>query len=70
MAVWNKLGIPRTDWTYLAEDDLGDRSGSCGMCGTRIRYVVTVIHKEYGELEVGRQCAGKLTSPQPADSAA
>jgi len=58
---WNKPGIPHTDWIYLYEDDLGDRRGTCGMCGTRIRYVVTVIHDDYGELGVGRQCSIRLT---------
>jgi hypothetical protein len=67
---WNAPGIPHTDWTYLYEDDLGDRSGSCGMCGTRIRYVITVIHDDYGVLGVGRKCAIRLTTEKPDNSAA
>ena len=67
---WNKPGIPHTDWTYLHEDDLGDLSGSCEMCGTHLRYAVTVVHDEYGELAVGRKCAIRLTKQQPAESAA
>ena len=69
-AIWNKPGIPHTNWTYLHEDDLEDPSGSCEMCGTSIRYAVTLVHDDYGELVVGRKCADKLTWQQPADSAA
>ena len=59
---WNKSGIPHTEWRYLYEFDLGDCIGNCAMCGTLIRYVHVVVHADYGELEVGRQCATKMTA--------
>ena len=58
---WNKPGIPHSGWSYIGVFDLGEPTGNCGMCNNSIRYVHTVNHAEYGELEVGVQCAEKMT---------
>jgi len=57
---------PQSGWEYVGWEDLGDLIGACERCTTSIRYVFLVSHPNWGTLEVGEQCCGKLTSEEVA----
>lgn len=58
---WDKPGIPHKDWIHEGVEDLEDITGQCQMCDKKyIRYLHTVSHDEYDNLEVGRDCAEKM----------
>ncbi len=52
---------PRSDWTLVAEDDLGEIGDSCELCDEPIRYVFTVYHAQWGFMNVGTVCCDNLT---------
>ena len=59
--LWNRDDVPKTGWQCCGVTDLGAPCGVCQMCGHQIiRYVHHMVHPEFGSLEVGCFCAGKL----------
>ena len=59
--LWNRDDVPKTGWTCNGITDLGAPSGVCQMCGHQIiRYVHHMVHPQYGTLNVGCICAGKM----------
>ena len=55
-------GVVRPDsgWDYFGDEDLGDLSGQCELCGTDIRYVFFVQHPKWEPLAVGTDCCDNL----------
>ncbi len=59
--LWNCKEVPKSGWVCTGITDLGSPSGICQMCGKHvIRYVHHMIHPEWGRLDVGCICAGKM----------
>lgn len=59
--LWERPDVPKTGWVCTGVTDLGSPSGVCEMCGHQIiRYVHYMSHPEYGQLNVGCICAGKM----------
>ena len=53
--------MPRIGRICTGVTDLGAPVGVCQMCGHQIiRYVHHMVHNEYGRLNVGCICAGKM----------
>lgn len=62
MNYWNHPGVPHKGWTYLGAQDTGSADHTCEMCGQKnIRFVHTVEHPEHEALEVGCDCAEKMS---------
>ncbi|WP_454654106.1 HNH endonuclease [Bosea beijingensis] len=57
---------PFTNWVCVGQDDLGDVSGECELCGNEIRYVFFVHHEKWPALEVGETCCDHLTDTTEA----
>ena|SRR3990167_3047075 len=54
--------LPRKGWVLQGADDLGELRGSCDWCGTQIRYVHFINHKDNDlSFGVGCICAERLT---------
>lgn len=62
----NERTFPRQGWEYVDVTDLGAPIGNCAYCGTVIRYVHTIFHKDWGTLGVGCECADRLTGTPTA----
>jgi len=58
--------LPKLGWVFIAENDLGDRVGTCENCGTQIRYSFLIFHKGWGTMEVGILCCNNLTESNEA----
>lgn len=59
--LWERPDVPKTGWVCTGVTDLGSPSGVCEMCGHQIiRYVHHMSHPQYGQLNVGCVCAGKM----------
>lgn len=59
--LWNRDDVPKTGWICTGVTDLGAPTGVCQMCGHQIiRYVHHMAHPQYGALDVGCICAGKM----------
>lgn len=59
--LWNREDVPKTGWVCVGVTDLGAPTGVCQMCGHQIiRYVHHMMHPQYGMLDVGCICAGKM----------
>jgi len=59
--LWKRDDVPKTGWTCTGVTDLGGPTGVCEMCGHQIiRYVHHMFHPNYGTLDVGCICAGKM----------
>ncbi len=59
--LWNNPDVPKNGWICTGVTDLGAPVGVCQMCGHQIiRYVHHMVHNEYGRLNVGCICAGKM----------
>lgn len=59
---------PKRGWLRAGEDDAGDLSEECEVCGTEIRYVVEIWHGKWGVLFVGRDCAERMCEADEAIS--
>lgn len=57
---------PRAGWSCVGEDDLGEPSGECELCGRNIRYVFFVDHPKWASMEVGTVCCDHLTETEVA----
>lgn len=57
---------PRTGWDYMYENDLGDLSGTCELCGNGIRYVFYIQHPHWEPMAVGTVCCDNLTGTETA----
>ena len=58
---------PTHQWECIGDDDLGDLSGECDLCGSQLRYVFFVVHQKWpGVMEVGTSCCDHLTGTQEA----
>lgn len=57
---------PFTNWVCVGQDDLGDVSGECELCGNEIRYVFFLQHEKWPALEVGETCCDHLTDTTEA----
>lgn len=55
---------PKTGWTLISIDDLGDSLGVCEKsgCDTKIKYEHTIYHPEVGYITVGSTCVEYLTN--------
>jgi hypothetical protein len=60
------LVFPKFGWTCCGEEDLGELSGECERCGTQLRYVFTVTHDDWFDMEVGTDCCDDMTGTQVA----
>lgn len=53
--------LPTRNWERLEVDDLGDPDFNCEWCGTLIRYIHTIKHKDvFKKLKVGSKCVLSL----------
>ena len=52
---------PFSNWVCVGQDDLGDVSGECELCGNGIRHVFFLQHEKWPALEVGETCCDHLT---------
>ncbi len=59
---------PKTGWEYIGDEDLGELNGCCENCGTAIRYIFLIHHKNWGTLEVGTLCCDNLTDSEIASN--
>lgn len=59
---------PKFGWEYCGDEDLEDLIGECQYCGSQIRYVFTIHHKDWGTLEVGTMCCDNLTDSKVASN--
>jgi hypothetical protein len=60
--IWKLPGMPRRGWTLVDVEDLGEPVHTCEACGkTEIRYVHTIAHPAFRNLDVGCICAEHLT---------
>jgi hypothetical protein len=60
--IWKIPGMPHRGWTLVDVEDLGEPDHTCEACGkTEIRYVHTIEHPEFRNLDVGCVCAEHLT---------
>ena len=58
---WRELGVPHKGWQCIGIEDLEEPCHLCQMCEVQIvRYMHTMFHPDYGELEVGCICAGHM----------
>lgn len=60
--------MPRFGWDYVGEDDLGDLSGNCELCGNEIRYQFHIQHPNWEPLAVGTVCCDHLTGTNHASN--
>jgi DNA helicase-2/ATP-dependent DNA helicase PcrA len=59
--LWKRDDVPHSGWKCTGVTDLGAPVGVCEMCGHQIiRYVHHMVHPDYGPLDVGCVCAGKM----------
>lgn len=59
--LWERDDVPKTGWVCTGVTDLGAPVGICQMCGHQIiRYVHHMYHPEFGELDVGCVCTGRM----------
>lgn len=57
---------PKFGWDFLHEEDLGDLTGTCELCGTDIRYVFWIQHPHWEPIGVGTVCCDHLTGTEIA----
>lgn len=53
--------MPQSGWELIGCDDLGDVIENCELCGTDIRYVHAITHRNWGSMGVGTDCCDRLT---------
>lgn len=59
--LWKRDDVPKTGWVCTGVTDLGRPVGMCEMCGHQIiRYVHHMFHPDYGSVDAGCVCAGKM----------
>lgn len=59
--LWKRDDVPKSGWVCQGVTDLGAPVGICQMCGYQvIRYVHHMYHENYGYLDAGCICAGKM----------
>lgn len=59
--LWKREDVPKTGWICQGVTDLGAPVGICQMCGYQIiRYVHHMYHKDWGNVDAGCICAGKM----------
>ena len=59
--LWKRNDVPKTGWVCKGVTDLGGPYGVCEMCGYQIiRYVHHMYHLDYGYVNAGCVCAGKI----------
>lgn len=57
---------PDHGWDLLFENDLGDLSGECDLCGTSLRYQFHIHHPYWEPMIVGTVCCDNLTGTTEA----
>lgn len=59
--LWKRDDVPKSGWICQGVTDLGAPVGICQMCGYQIiRYVHHMYHENYGNINAGCICAGKM----------
>ena len=59
--LWKRDDVPKSGWVCTGVTDLGEPIGICQMCGYQIiRYVHHMYHENYGKIDAGCICAGKM----------
>lgn len=53
--------MPQSGWEWYAVQDLEDLVGECELCGTHLRYLHLIGHKNWHSMEVGIDCCDRLT---------
>ena len=53
--------MPRNGWELIGCDDLGDVIENGELCGTDIRYVYAITHRNWSSMAVGTDCCDRLT---------
>lgn len=62
------IDIPEEGWKHISTKDLGSASGSCGLCGTRIRFVHEVRNEFTKDvLFIGCECAANIIAGNELD---
>jgi len=66
--LWKRSDIPHSGWTCIDIIDLGQPSGTCGMCNQQtIRYVHVMDHPQFPRrIGAGRVCAGRMEGDEAA----
>jgi hypothetical protein len=59
---------PKFGWEYIGDEDLEDLIGTCDHCGTSLRYVFYIFHRDWGTIKVGTLCCDNLTDTQIASN--
>jgi hypothetical protein len=60
--IWRIPGMPHRGWTLLYVTELEEAEHTCEACGkTEIRFVHTIRHREFRDLDVGCCCCEHLT---------
>ncbi len=59
---------PKFGWEFLFDEDLGDLSGTCDLCGSDLRYVFYVHHSDWDIMGVGMHCCDYLTESEIASN--
>jgi len=62
------VNLPKEGWKYVSTTDLKERSGHCDLCGTAIRYIHKLEHKEADlVLNIGCECASNVMNGEDLD---
>ena len=62
------MSISKEGWKHISTKDLGNASGSCGLCGTRIRFVHEVRNEFTKDvLFIGCECAANIIAGNELD---
>lgn len=58
---WDDPAVPHSGWSCAHVEDLEEPAATCEMCEVQtIRYVHTMVHPDYEDLDVGCVCAGNM----------
>jgi hypothetical protein len=66
LAVEHGKIFPWSDWDLVSDNDLGDLSGECDLCGTELRYEFLIEHPKWFPMIVGTHCCDTLTGSDAA----
>ena len=58
--------MPRSGWSLIGSDDLGDLVGNCELCETRLRHIYLIEYPSWGAMAVGTDCCDRLTGTTDA----
>ena len=53
--------MPNLGWDLVFQEDLGEISGTCELCGASLRHVFFIQHRSWEPMVVGTNCCDSLT---------